>query len=234
VAFGTAIILTQGELMHFEILVEDRSGKKALDILVPNIIGDDHTFSIHPYKGIGRIPKNIGANKNAGKRILLDQLPRLLQGYGNAFAKYPANYPAAVILVCDLDDKCLTAFRQELFNILDACNPRPETRFCIAIEEGEAWLLGDIPAVKSAYPKAKVALLNAYVNDSICGAWERLADAVYVGGSTALSSKGRQAIGAEKSQWSEKISPHMNVEANSSPSFVYFRQTLLELAGAID
>ena len=31
--------------MHFEILVEDQSGKKALDILIPKIIGDDHTWS---------------------------------------------------------------------------------------------------------------------------------------------------------------------------------------------
>ncbi len=220
--------------MHFEILVEDQSGKKTLDILVPIIIGDAHTFSVHAYKGIGRFPKNLGANGNASKRILLDQLPRLLQGYGNAFARYPGNYPAAVILVCDLDDKCLKAFRQELFNILNACNPQPETRFCIAIEEGEAWFLGDIPAVKSAYPRGKNALLNAYVNDSICGTWEYLADAIYNGGSAALSSKGWQAVGAEKCRWAEKICPHMNVNTNLSPSFIYFRQKLLELTGAID
>ena len=72
--------------MHFEILVEDQSGKKALDILVPKIIGDNHTFIVHSYKGIGRIPKNLAANGDANKRILLDQLPRLLQGYGNTFA----------------------------------------------------------------------------------------------------------------------------------------------------
>lgn len=220
--------------MHFEILVEDQSGKKALDILVPKIIGADHTFTVHPCKGIGRIPKNLGSNDNAGKRILLDQLPRLLQGYGNAFSNYPADFPAAVILVCDLDGKCLRTFRQELLNILNACNPRPDTRFCIAIEEGEAWFLGDIPAVKTAYPKAKSAVLNAYVNDSISGTWERLADAVYNGGSTALSGKGWQAVGAEKSQWAENISPHMDVERNASPSFVYFRQKLLELTGVIE
>lgn len=38
--------------MHFEILVEDQSGKKALDNLVPKIIGDEHTFNVHPYKGM--------------------------------------------------------------------------------------------------------------------------------------------------------------------------------------
>ena len=217
--------------MHFEILVEDQSGKKALDILVPKIIGDDHTFIVHPYKGIGRIPKNLGNKADARKGILLALLPELLRGYGKTFAKYPADYPAAVIFVCDLDDKCLKAFRQELFNILNACNPQPETRFCIAIEEGEAWFLGDIPAIKSAYPKAKDAVLNAYKNDSICGTWECLANAVYKGDSSALSVKGWQAVGAEKSQWAEKITPHMDVTNNASPSFAYFRQKLLELAG---
>lgn len=219
--------------MHFEILVEDQSGKKALEILVPKIIGDRHTYNVHPYKGIGHIPKNLSTKGDASKRILLDQLPRLLRGYGKTFASYPAEYSAVVILVCDLDDKCLKAFRQELFSILNACNPQPVTRFCIAIEEGEAWFLGDIPAVKSAYPKAKEAVLNAYVNDSICGTWERLAEAVYSGGSAALSAKGWQAVGAEKSQWAEKITPHMDVTNNASPSFAYFRKKLLELAGAM-
>ncbi len=216
--------------MHFEILVEDQSGKKALDILVPKIIGNDHTFRVVSYKGIGRIPRKMNTEVDAKKRILLDNLPRLLKGYGNTFANF--TYPAAVILVCDLDDKCLKAFRQELFNILNACNPQPVTRFCIAIEEGEAWFLGDIPAVKSAYPKAKSAVLNAYIIDSICETWECLADAVYNGGSKALSKKGWQAVGTEKSQWAEKISPHMDVARNSSPSFAYFRKKLLELAGA--
>lgn len=220
--------------MHFEILVEDLSGKKALDILVPKIIGKDHTFTVHDYKGIGRIPKNLGNTGDSSKRILLDQLPKLLRGYGNTFSNYPENYAAAVILVCDLDDKCLKAFRQELFNILNACNPEPETRFCIAIEEGEAWFLGDIPAIKAAYPQAKDAVLNTYINDSICGTWEKLADAVYRGGSTALSAKGWQVVGAEKSQWAEKITPHMNVENNASPSFGYFCEKMLELTGAFN
>jgi hypothetical protein len=218
--------------MHFEILVEDQSGKNALDFLVPKIIGEEHTFRVLAYKGIGRVPKNLKAGGDASGRILLDQLPKLLRGYGKTFADYPSDYSAAVILVCDLDDKCLKKFRQELFNILNACNPKPETRFCIAIEEGEAWFLGDIPAIKSAYPKARDAVLNAYINDSICGTWERLADAIYSGGSPALSAKGWQGIGAEKSQWAQMITPHMDVTTNASPSFAYFRQTLLELAGA--
>ena len=218
--------------MHFEILVEDQSGKKALDILVPKIIdcsNNLNTFKVHSYKGIGHIPKNLSNTANASTRSLLNQLPKLLRGYGNTFA----NYPATVILVCDLDNKCLKAFRQELFAVLNDCNPKPETRFCIAIEEGEAWLLGDIPAIKAAYPKAKDDSLNGYKNDSICGTWECLADAVFRGGSKVLSKKSGQVVGAEKSQWAEKITPHMDVSNNMSPSFQYFVKKLSELATSL-
>lgn len=75
--------------MHFEILVEDQSGKKMLDILVPKIIGNEHSFVVRAYKGIGRIPGNLKGSSDPRKRILLDQLPRLLRGYGKTFAKYP-------------------------------------------------------------------------------------------------------------------------------------------------
>ena len=132
--------------------------------------------------------------------------------------------------VCDLDDRCLKSFRQELFAVLNACSPKPETRFCIAIEEGEAWLLGDVPAIETAYPNAKLDILKRYKNDSICGTWEVLADAVFTGGSGALKSGGWQAVGREKSEWSERIAPLMDVENNASPSFQYFRRNLRELA----
>ena len=108
--------------MHFEILVEDQSGKKALDILVPKIIGARHTCKVIAYKGVGRIPKNMNTAVDAGKRMLLDNLPRLLKGYGRSWT----NYPAAVFVVCDLDDKCLKKFRQELYAVLGACNPARE------------------------------------------------------------------------------------------------------------
>ncbi|MBT9546261.1 MAG: DUF4276 family protein [Candidatus Sericytochromatia bacterium] len=215
--------------MHFEILVEDQSGKKALNILIPKLISNEHTFNVHSYKGIGRIPKDLNANSDASKRILLTQLPKLLKGYGNTFASYPDDYSAVVILICDLDSKCLKSFREDLDEILNQCNPKPETRFCIAIEEGESWFLGDIPAIKKAYPRAKDAILNTYINDSICGTWEKLADAIFPGGSESLSKKGWQAIGTEKSVWAEKITPFMDVENNASPSFCYFRTKIMNL-----
>lgn len=215
--------------MHLEILVEDLSGKKTLEILLPSFLSSQDTVRIHSYKGIGRIPKDMRESGDASKRILLSNLPKLLKGYGRTFRSYPSTTPAAVILVCDLDSKSLDNFLRELTNILNACRPSPTTRFCIAIEEGEAWFLGDIPAVKAAYPNAREEVLQSYANDSICGTWETLANAVYPGGEKALSKRGWQAVGAEKSRWAENITPCMNIDQNESPSFKFFCDTIREL-----
>jgi hypothetical protein len=211
--------------MHIEFLVEDVSGKRALEKLVPKLVGEAHTWDIKSYKGIGNIPPNLNPTTDPRKRILLDQLPRLLRGYGKVFAHDPNQY--AVIVVCDLDRHCQQKFRQELLEVLNQCQPKPTTRFCIAVEESEAWLLGDMNAVRKAYPKAKKSVLERYVNDSICGTWELLADAVYPGGVKALKEYGN--VGAEKSKWAVNISHHMILEENQSTSFCYFRSKLLEL-----
>lgn len=215
--------------MHLEILVEDLSGKKALDALLPKMIGEEDTFNVHSYKGIGRIPKDMKDASDPSKRILLTNLPKLLKGFGRTFDGYGPNYNAVVVLVCDLDGRNLKSFLGELNVILTSCHPKPETRFCIAVEEGEAWFLGDLSAVKAAYPHADDHVLSSYLNDSICGTWEKLADAVYQGGAKSLSQKGWQVVGAEKFRWAAEIAPKMNVEDNKSPSFCFFRDQIRSL-----
>lgn len=205
--------------MHFAILVEDQSGKVMLDSIVPKIIGSPHTFEVYSYKGIGHIPKGLNPKTDPEKRILLDQLPRLLAGFGKTFASYGNDYPASVIVVCDLDDRNLHAFTKELVDLLNKISHAPDTSFCLAIEEGEAWLLGDLPALRQAFPKAKNSVLSRYENDSICGTWELLADAIYPGGAKALRAQGYRTIGSEKSRWAREISPHMDINHNQSPSF---------------
>jgi hypothetical protein len=189
----------------------------------------EYTFRVLSYKAIGRIPKNMKDARDPSKGILLTNLPKLLKGYGQTFDGYPADYKVAVVVVCDLDDKNLRTFLDELNEVLDSCHPKPEARFRIAILEGEAWLLGDLAAVRSAYPDARRDVLTSYVNDSICGTWEKLADAVDHGGARALSRKGPQAVGAEKFRWAEAICPRMSVEDNASPGFCLFRDDVRAL-----
>lgn len=207
--------------MHLEFLTEDISSKKAMTILIPKLLGDDITYEIHSYKGIGKIPKGLQPKTDASKRILLDQLPKLINGYGTV------PHVNAVIVICDLDDKNEAEFLAQLEAMLDECRNKPEkVLFCVAIEEFEAWYLGDLGAIKRAYPKAKENILRNYTNDSICNTWELLADAICNGGHKDLADRGWQAVGEEKSAWALNITPHMNVENNQSPSFIRMRDSL--------
>ncbi|MCD4654597.1 DUF4276 family protein [bacterium] len=218
--------------MHFEILVEDASGKIALESIIPKIlgpIGHDHTYRIISYKGVGRIPHNLKGTTDPMKQILLDRLPKLLKGLGKSLQ----HVNAAVIVVVDLDKKNCLSFKQELLDVLNECNPRPTTLFRIAIEEMEAWLLGDRNAVKAAYSSAKSSVLNAYRQDSICDTWEKLADAIHPGGSSDVTRKGWPYKGQVKCQWVKSIAPNMDVDANNSESFRVFRDGIRRLAGIL-
>lgn len=215
--------------MHFEVLAEDRSGSIALEHVLEKILGPNnaaHSWRVHPYRGIGRIPKDLRSGKDPRKRLLLDRLPGILQGYGRSLGDMG---PAAVIVVVDSDARDCRAFKRELLHVLDACNPRPRTLFRIAVEESEAWLLGDRDAVKAAYPGARDSVLDGYVQDSICGTWELLADAIHPGGSPALGKW--PASGQAKCEWAERIAPRMDVDRNRSRSFQVFRDGVRKLAG---
>ncbi len=133
------------------------------------------------------------------------------------------------MVVCDLDDKSRSQFLQELVQVANECNPLLPAYFFFAIEECEAWYLGDITAIRSAYPHARKKVLDGYEQDSICGTWEVLADAISKGGSQGLKKGGRHVIGSEKYKWAKEIPPYMDVEGNRSPSFVDFRDGLRKL-----
>jgi len=212
--------------MHIEVLVEDSSGEKLLAQLLPQILGEQgapHTWRMKAYKGIGRIPKGLTAKADPAKRILLDQLPRLLQAYGKA--------PGidAVVVVLDTDRRDCKAFLQELKSLADSCNPAPQTLFRLAIEEMEAWYLGDRVALLKAFPRAKRDVLDRYVQDSACGTWELLADAVHAGGAAAIKTAGWPLPGQLKHEWAEKIGRFMSLHQNASPSFGKFRDGLSRL-----
>lgn len=79
--------------MHLEVLVEDQSGSIVVKHILEKVIHKKNnyfTFKIHPYKGIGKVPKNLKSSSGPDKRILLDQLPRLLRGYGKSLEGYGA------------------------------------------------------------------------------------------------------------------------------------------------
>jgi hypothetical protein len=214
--------------VHIEFLVEDSSGAKALENLIPRIIGpayQPHTWRIIKYKGVGAIPKNLQSAADAKKRILLSNLPRLLGGYD----KTPGI--DAVVVVVDTDRHDCRAFLHELKSVADLTTRQLRVMFRLAIEEIEAWYLGDINAVEAAYPHAKRQILQAYLPDTVCDTWETLADAVVVGGRAKVKKDGWPHAGIIKHEWAEKITPLLNLEENKSPSFQKFMSGLRRLVG---
>ena len=79
--------------------------------------------------------------------------------------------------------------------------------------------MGDLNAVRTAYPKMKTA---PYRQDSVCGTWEALADAVYGGGCKALKKQGYFEQGKQKIEWANRIGSHLDLYNNLSPSFNHF------------
>lgn len=214
-------------MMHIEILTEDNSGQRLLEHLMPMLIGqygEPHSWRCHAYRGIGRIPIGLSTSADPSKRIMLDQLPRLLRGY----VKTPGI--DAVIVVLDTDNRDCVAFLPELRSLASSCGASHLTLFRLAIEETEAWYLGDRAALQRAYPKARMRALDDYVQDSVCGTWELVAEAVPPGGAGAVRKAGWPLPGQVKHQWADRLGPLLDPETNMSPSFGRFRDGIRRLA----
>ena len=212
--------------MHLEILVEDSSGQRLLQAIVPKILGphaEPHTWRVIAYKGIGKLPTGLRRGSDPAKRILLDNLPRILRGY----ARTPGI--DGVMVVVDVDRRDCTAFLRELNGMMAQVAPALRVVFRLAIEEIEAWYLGDRMALLSAYPEARTAVLDRYDQDAVCNTWELLADAIHLGGSAEIKSIGFPYSGVVKHAWAERIGPLMDPHGNASPSFRKFKEALARL-----
>lgn len=213
--------------MHFEFLVEGQTELTTLSILLPKIIGEyanPHTWMIHKHRGVGRLPDCLEQKPNPGDPTLLHNLPSKLRAYGNEKRE-----DLVVVVLVDLDERedCIL-FKKNLTNILNFCPNKPTTIFRIAIEELESWFLADKEAIKNAYPLFKEYFIDNYIQDSKCGTWEKLAEAVYPGGLSSIKNLGKRSVRIleQKRIWAKNISPYIDVEKNLSPSFQVFRDGL--------
>lgn len=179
-----------------------------------NLLENDH-FRLHPHRGKGKLPGNPQRPPDPKHQGLLDQLPAKLRGY----AHVPNEFCVIVLVDADNDD-CV-----DLKNRMLALQPRPNcTLFRIAVEETESWFIADPDAIKKAYPKAKTHKLSTHNPDSICGAWEKLAE--------TIGRKPKDCGGEDKYEWATNISPHLDLERPKSPSLSAFIDGLSKLITA--
>ena len=217
--------------MHFQFLIEDRSSTELINILMEKLVSENQnvTFNCKSFRGIGGFtPKNTVKETRTGK--LLNDLATYLRGFNRSLQ----GIPAAIIVVLDNDDRNVELFREELEKVARQNMILVDHVFCVAVEEVEAWLLGDQNALMAAYPSAKTQVLRGYIQDSICGTWEVLADAIYPGGITKIKKDrlSYMEIGKLKTEWAKNIGIHMSLQNNVSPSFNYFIQEIKKRAAA--
>lgn len=217
--------------MQIEFLVEDISGRVLLEEVMKKYIAEepavDIGYTIFPYKGIGGFTK--GSNvQNVKSQQLLTDLPKRMRAIQST---HYGRTDVAIFVVLDNDKRDTAVFEQQLKQTADRANISMDHVFCIAIEEMEAWLLGDRAAMQRAYPEVadRIATKSTgYVQDSICGTWEILADVLTKGGISSFRKKNPSSVdvGRSKSEWANNIGCRMNIRCNNSPSFQRFLQEL--------
>lgn len=162
-----------------------------------------------------------------GKPDLLKKLPTLLAGY----AAWPGTADSRIVVLIDRDEDDCVALRRLLDSMADHAGftpvgPGRSLVNRIAVEELEAWLLGDIEAVAAAFPRIPLstAAKSAFRDpDAIRGgtaeAFERL-----------LKRHGYHRGGLAKVDAARAVAPYMNVESNRSRSFQVFRDGVRQFA----
>lgn len=158
---------------------------------------------VHAHQGKGSLPAK-NARANTKLRGLLDQLPFKLQ----AFATVLDTHSDGILILVDADDDDPSELITRISQTVERCAPLLKVEISVATEEMEAFYLGDLKAVKRAYPDADMEAARAYVPDSICGTWEKFGEII-------------GDDGGNKVAWAEKMGACVTTNAahSRSPSF---------------
>jgi hypothetical protein len=205
--------------MRLHVLVEGDSEEALLRGWLPRFLPHGHSFVVIRHRGKGKLSRDPLKVPDIRREGLLDQLPAKLRAYGKGLD--PAT--DRVLVLVDADDDPCTDLKRRLLEALASCDPRPAVLFRLAIEETEAFYLGDPAAIRKAFPQAKMQRMKLYAQDSVCGTWE-------------LFQRVVDDPVEDKVEWAERMASHLGTDwqgknANRSPSFRQLCQGLLRLAG---
>ena len=146
--------------MKVFVLVEGQSEKALLERWAPRAF-PGHQFLIRPHQGKGAIPRLVRAPPPKRQRGLLDQLPATLRAYAASCSS-----DEAVLVLIDADEDNCEELKNRLLDVATQVCPRLRVVFRIAIEETEAFYLGDLKALKAAFPQSDIVRARDLEPDS--------------------------------------------------------------------
>ena len=189
--------------MTIHILVEGPSERAFFNRWFPRF-PSDQPVRVHPHQGKGALPREWSLPPDPKARGLLDQLPAKLRGLAQALE----SDVDGVLVLLDADDDDVERLALDIAAVARQCAPHLRLRVAVAVEETEAFYLGDLRALQRAYPNADLEKARAYVPDSICGTWELFGNIVGDGGGNKVA-------------WAEAMGRQVTVNAGESrsPSF---------------
>ncbi len=152
--------------MNVHLLVEGASERAFLEPWCRRLLNGDRV-KVHPHQGKGSLRHPLSQRPNPRHRGLLDQLPAKLRGF--AAADPP---PRGVVVLIDADDENCADVAKAVLDAVEEVAPSLNVVVRVAVEETEAFYLGDLRAIENAYPDADMALARSDVPDSIVGTWE--------------------------------------------------------------
>lgn len=204
--------------MRVHLLVEGESEALFLRLWLPKFM-PSLAFRVYPHQGKGRLPKSGARLERPIGEGLLDQLIAKLRAFGHALD--PSTDRVLVLVDADKDD--CRELKSRLLGALEACPRKPDVLFRIAVEELEAFYLGDRAALRRAFPRANLGRLKSYEQDSICDTAEFLQEVV-------------RSRTVDKVGWAALMGRELGITwfgpaANRSPSFQQFCRGLSRLAG---
>lgn len=204
--------------MRIHILVEGPSEEALLSRWLPRF-QPNHKHRIYTHQGKGRLSLDPTHTPALGQRGLLDQLPAKLRAWGREFNSATDR----VLVLVDADNEDPGELHRRISSLHQQLNPRPDAEVSVAVEETEAFYLGDSRAIRRAFPTFKKSAYQTYAQDSICGTWEVFQAVI---GATTV----------DKVAWARKMAEELGTDfeganANRSPSFQNFCRTLRRLAG---
>ena len=206
--------------MRLHILVEGPSEEAFLNEWMPRFLPSHHQFKAIVHRGKGRLSEAGNDAPDPKRQGLLDQLPAKLRAYSRSLDPSTDR----VLVLIDADNEPCNDLKSRLLRCHKSNAPNLVALFRIAVEETEAFYLGDRKAISRAFPKAKLRRLGNYIQDSICGTWELFRDVIDY-----------RPDMEDKPGWAAEMGKHLTVNfedgSNTSPSFQQFCCGILYLCG---